>query len=105
MIEKDIMKTLPGAAGAVTADQLVELMVASQIIESNTLYKQAFDRLTSSFMLTLDQARLIGVDATYAVLAAQLKAIDTAYSPEPPKCFACSEPATVISCWACWNPY
>lgn len=68
-IEEDMIKILSIAQ---TTSDLVDLMVASQITGSDTLYKQAMDGLASSNPpLTLDQARLIGLDALYALFIAQ----------------------------------
>lgn len=96
IIEKETIKTLSIAQA--TSD-LIDLMVASQIIGSEALYQQAMNGLSSSNLLpTLDQAKLIGLDALHALFIA--------HKPTPPPVQPvlcdCGNQATYVRCGACW---
>jgi len=67
-IEADIVEELCRAS---TCDGSVDLVVASQIIESELLYQEGIQRLiTSNSSLNLAQAKRIGVEATHTIMTA-----------------------------------
>jgi len=67
-IESDLIKQLKNST---TADGYVDLMVASHMIGSDELYQAGLQGLVSSGKLpTVEQAKRIGVEATYAVMTA-----------------------------------
>ena len=64
-----------------TTEAYVDLMVASQIVDSKPLYQQALQGLISSTPKpNLLQARRIGVDAHHAIMEAALSSADNATS-------------------------
>jgi hypothetical protein len=65
-IEADIVEELKRAS---TYDSSVDLIVASQIIDSEQLYQEGIQRLTSSGSFpNLAQAKRIGVEATHTIM-------------------------------------
>jgi hypothetical protein len=65
-LEKDIMLILEDRK---TTDGYVDLIVASQIIDSRPTYERALRQLCRSIpMPTLEQAKLIGVEAIHTVM-------------------------------------
>ncbi|KIM19478.1 hypothetical protein M408DRAFT_334392 [Serendipita vermifera MAFF 305830] len=76
LVEEDILDKLKTAS---TTSSYVDLMVASQIVDSQSLYQQALQGLIkSNSKPDLAQARRIGVDAYHAVMSAgpQVPAVD-----------------------------
>jgi hypothetical protein len=69
-VEKNILGELNSVS---TTAGYVDLMVAAQIINSETLYRQVLQSLISSTpQPDLAQSRRIGVEATYSILEAKI---------------------------------
>jgi hypothetical protein len=66
-IQVEIIRHLEEANGT---EELVQLMIAAQIIESDALYKKALNGLIHSKpKITWEQAQKIGLKASYAILS------------------------------------
>jgi BTB/POZ domain len=77
-VEKAILDHLKRAN---TTETYVDLMVASQIVNSKPLYQEAVQGLISSKpKLNLSQAKLIGIEAHYAIMEGTLSNADNATS-------------------------
>ncbi|KIM29691.1 hypothetical protein M408DRAFT_328556 [Serendipita vermifera MAFF 305830] len=96
LVEEDILSQLQTAS---TTSSYVDLMVASQIVDSQPVYQQALQGLIkSSPKPNLEQARGIGIDVCHAVMSAgtQIPATGRVWI----HCAAHSAPIT-WSCSAC----
>jgi hypothetical protein len=66
-IQVEITRRLEEANGT---EELVQLMMAAQIVDSDALYKKALNGLICSKpKITWEQAQSIGFKATYAILS------------------------------------
>jgi hypothetical protein len=66
-IQGEITRRLEKANGT---EELVQLMIAAQIVDSDALYKKALNGLICSTpKITWEQAQRIGLEATYAILS------------------------------------
>jgi hypothetical protein len=77
-VEEDIMEQLRRDT---TYNGLVDLIVASNIVKSNEIYQETIQRLTAlGGLLSMAQAKRIGVEATFTILTAEKAALQKSYS-------------------------
>lgn len=96
-VEEEILAEMEKS---MTTDELVHLMVASEIVGSDSLYQKALHGLTRSKPeLSLAQARLLGVEAVHAIYSAAPSSLGgpsgTIY------CSTCDHGNTTIKCAKC----
>jgi hypothetical protein len=103
-LEENTLKELDRAS--ITAEY-VDLMVAAQIVDSDSLYQKALQRLIDSDpILDVEQAERIGLQTTYAILTATISNKDAKLASkdmaltDARKCWRCSATAN-LTCYSC----
>jgi hypothetical protein len=88
-IEENILGVLDGATNTA---EYVDLLVAAQIIGSDSSYRKALDALkTAHPKPDLAQARRMGVEATYAIMEKSNLPCNSCSGPTDRYCHNCSK--------------